>query len=78
MGGESWDRSLTVPHRRWHERSFVKAPLADLACGAPPLPSRHTHSPATKLSLTPQCTSAENATLGFMEAPCSNLSSVAH
>lgn len=33
MAGEEQDRSLTVPHRRWHERSFVKAPLADLACG---------------------------------------------
>jgi len=32
VAGEEQDRSLTVPHRRWHERSFVKAPLADLAC----------------------------------------------
>lgn len=32
--GTERDRSLFVPHKRWQERSFVKAPLADLACGA--------------------------------------------
>ena len=31
--GTEHDRSLSVPHKRWQERSFVKAPLADLACG---------------------------------------------
>lgn len=33
INGQSRDRSLQLPHKRWHERSFVKAPLADLACG---------------------------------------------
>lgn len=32
VDGRSRDRSLQLPHKRWHERSFVKAPLADLAC----------------------------------------------
>ena len=31
--GTEHDRSLSVPHKRWQDRSFVKAPLADLACG---------------------------------------------
>lgn len=32
VDGQTRDRSLQLPHKRWHERSFVKAPLADLAC----------------------------------------------
>jgi 7,8-dihydro-6-hydroxymethylpterin-pyrophosphokinase len=44
--GTEHDRSLSVPHKRWQERSFVKAPLADLACGGfRPCPASALHCP---------------------------------
>jgi 7,8-dihydro-6-hydroxymethylpterin-pyrophosphokinase len=50
--GTEHDRSLSVPHKRWQERSFVKAPLADLACGGfCPCPAAALHNPQANACL---------------------------